>query len=242
MTNLVPKDFWGNLESDNLKVPHMKIGQGTSRRGQPGQFNFTDGRSEPEIKNAKLLIPRMTRVLYAKEWNAPARCASDDFYSPAPRIQQPISPNCLNCYAKEWGDKDPRKQALGKELGVRPDRLVVPLCKETFNSMFLDGNGVPFFSTFQGTAWKIVNVELVNRLKFNFREVPPYMVAFDIGIKEDPKSANRIFIPTFSNFRVVEGQEAEMMDHYYQMFQSKAAEILAQAHAQMDAEKDAVPF
>lgn len=249
MSNLVSKnggamvaaDFWGNMDTSDFSIPHVKIGQPMSKKGKAGEYNFSNGATLPVIKGVSLLVPMKTRVLYGKGLNDKARCSSDNYHTPATRILEPISPSCLNCFAKEWGDEDPRKVSLAREL-ERKGNIKSPLCKDTYNPMLVTEDGKPFFIQFQGLALKVVSEQLLSRLRYDFARVPPFLVAFDMGLTQAKDTEYKVYIPTFENFRVLDGEAAEKMQNLWSAYSESAASRLAEAHAQMDADKDEVPF
>jgi hypothetical protein len=250
MSNITPRghgdmqvtDPWGNMESSDFAIPHMKIGQPMTKKGEMGAFNFSNGASHKTLTGVKLLVPHKTRVLYGKTFDSGSRCASDNYHVPSSRIQNPISPSCLTCFAAQWGDDDQRKVDLAFELGKQGNNIRPPLCKETYNPLMVDGGMRPFFAQFQGTNLKEFSEKLLSRLRFEFSQVPPYMVSFDMGLKM-ASGEYKVYQPEFTNFKILEGEEAERMTNMWHAFSQTAAKKLADAHAQMDAEKhDEVPF
>lgn len=242
MSNIVPKTvegYWDSMETKDFAIPHGKLGQPMSRKGEPGKYNLSSGVSFTNMR-VKLLAPLKTRVLYGKGMSVRSLCGSDNFYNPAPRFQPPISASCLTCYAAEWGDDD-QKVALAATL-ERKGNIKPPLCKETYNLLMVDDKNQPFFMAFQGTALKAVSEKLLTVLKYKFHA--PYLVEFNMGVIETV-GEYKVFLPTFDSFAVLEGEAAQAMADVYSSFSGKAREQLADLHEQMDAEKgdsDESPF
>lgn len=246
MSDLVPKNpgalttgggFWGQMEQTDFAIPHVTLGQPMSQKEgvEAGKYCFNNGRKVSVIEGGVLIYPLKTRVLYAG-LNKGSRCASDNYYTPASRIKDPISQSCLTCVATKWGETDPAKLALAREIGAQ--RLGNPLCKETYNCLMAvwhDGDFMPFFIAFQSAALKVVSEKLFSNLRFNWSKHAPYHVAFDMGVVE-LKGQGRYFQPTFGNFRLVPPEHRERLDQLYHMHSQSAQAALAQDHEAMDAE------
>jgi hypothetical protein len=233
-----PNEFWGNLEpAKDFAIPRVDIGQPTSK-GEAGHFNFNNGRSDKVLKACKLLAPTKTRVLYSGD-NA-SRCSSDDYYSPSQRVKDPISSNCMSCYASDWGE-DHEKVMLAKEIG-KQGSINPPLCKETYNILMLDEENAPFFIKFQGTQLKVVSQKLFSMLQFNFGNVLPYLVEFDMRLDLIQGSGKKYFSTVFENFKQVGETDVDEVTKKWENFKSVAMSILAKQHEDMDAEaRDAEP-
>lgn len=236
-----PNDFWGSMTDQDFAIPRVKIGQPTSQEGTAGNFNFNNGKSLPVLEGCKLLAPRKTRVLYRGDAKA-SRCGSDDFYVPSPRFKDPISTNCMTCYAAQWGEEED-KQALAKEV-AKQGNINPPLCKETYNLLMLDESNSPFFIQFQSTQLKEVQQKLFSRLKFEFASVLPCCVQFDIKLECITKPGVKYYSAVFENFVELEtGPISEEVQKIWGRFRGIAQDILAKQHADMDAEaSNEVPF
>jgi hypothetical protein len=234
-----PNDFWGGLTEQDFSIPRVKIGQPTSE-GEAGKFNYNNGKSVETLVGCKLLAPKKTRVLYQANSKV-SRCGSDDFYVPASRYLKPISNNCMTCVGSEWGEDDPEKLALAKEIG-KQGNLKPPLCKETYNLLMLGADNSPFFIQFQGTQLKIVQEKLFSRLKFEYGMHPPYLVQFDMKLNLFSKPGTKYYEIVFDGFGEVQGEQAETISGAWQKFRGIAQDILTKQHEAMDAENADVPF
>ena len=234
-------DSWGNLDSTDIKAPQVSIGQPTSRKGEPGKFNFSDGRSVSEFVGVRLLVPWKTRVLY-QGLDSKARCSSDNFMVPALRIENPISQNCLTCPASQWGEDDPVKKALHAEVRSK-SQLKVPLCKETHNLLCIDDQGSIFSIKLQGTQINEVRNKLYNRIKLQFR-APHYAVKFDMKLVKVTAANGVYYSVVYDNFQKLEGGDLDYARNLYLSTKENYEQSLAETHAQMDKDKetDDVPF
>lgn len=238
----VNQDFWGNMETKDFGIPHVSIGQPTtkSKKGKPGFFNYSNGKSVERIDNVKLIVPTKTRVLYQGEGRA--RCKSDNYYHPSGFVKDPISQNCMTCPASQWGDRDPAKLKIAAELNVKD--VEKPLCTETYNLMMADGNWMPFFAQFQKTQIKVVSEQLFSRIRYDYNRVPPYAVAFDMSLRKVESGNNNYYTVVFDCFRVVD--DYKRGEDLYLAFSKRAHEILAKDHETMDQRhdqaKDVTPF
>lgn len=243
MSNVVPRgpgelsnpgeDFWGNLDRTDFAILRCVVGQGTSKDGKvPGAFNFSNKTHTTELLNCKLIVPLKTRVLY--DGLGPARCGSDDYYSPSPRFAKPISNNCLTCPASAWGEDIPEKNKLHKDLRSK-QKLNTPLCKETYNLLMADTNNSPFFLQFQGVQLKVVSEELFSRIRYDYPGLHPATVAFDMQVIQKTKGVDSWYQVEFSNFR--ECDTPDLCIAMYKAHSKSAKTQLAKQHAEMDAEK-----
>lgn len=239
MSNLVDPNtlaagFWDGLDATDFAVPRVSIGQPTSDKGLPGKFNFNNGSHRDDMLECKLIVPSKTRVLYAGRGRS--RCASDNYYEPSKRIVNPVSPNCLACPLSQW-ETNPEKEAMAKELGADSKLdLNKPLCAEVFNLLMADKDWNLFFIGFQKTQLKVVKDKLFSRLKYGFNGEPPFQVAFDMKLKKVSGANKSYYEVEFENFRVAPDKQrgAELVA----MWKSRAAEVLAHQHEEMDKQHD----
>lgn len=231
-------DFWGGMGSEDFAIPLVHIGQPTSqKKGKIGHFNYNNGASYESLGGCTLISPQKTRVLYAG-LQGKARCSSDNFHNPSSRIANPVSANCLNCYASQWGE-DPLKMKLASEIGLKVANSNAPLCKETYNLLMADGNGKLFFIAFQSTALKEVKEKLFSRLKFDFGGNSPYAVHFDMALEEIKDKNGKYYLPIFNNFEVWDPERIAHNKNLYLGYSGgKATQVLASAHEHMDDEWD----
>lgn len=230
----INNDFWGGMETKDFGIPHVRIGQPTTKdnKGKSGHFNYSNGKSVEMIESVKLIVPKKTRVLYQGEGRA--RCKSDNYYHPSGYVKDPISNNCMTCPASQWGENDPTKVALARELGVKD--VNKPLCNETFNLLMADQNWMPFFAQFQKTQLKLVSEQLFSRIRYDYNHVPPYAVAFDMRLKKIQSGMNNYYVVQFDSFRVLD--EYGPGEKLYNSFSSRVQEILARDHETMDTQYD----
>jgi hypothetical protein len=244
MSNLVdPKTiaatFWDTMEVKDFTVPRVELGQNVGKigsGGKAGKFVFNTGEVRDSMLECKLLVPTKTRVLYGA---GSARCASDNFFNPSDRIQNPVSANCLTCPVAQWGE-DPLKDKVAEETKPKNYNPKKPLCNETYNLLMADKDWNLFFIKFQKTQLKIVSEKLFTRLRYNFGANPPYEVAFDL--KSVPVD-DTYFNIEFDNFRVIPDEQKTVAQDAYMSWSSRAKDVLAKQHKEMDESHDEpIPF
>jgi hypothetical protein len=245
MSKMIPKnnnqiatvgqaDFWGasNLDQNDFAVPRLKL---QHKKENAGKFEMNNGEVYTSMVGCKLLVPRKTRVLYGPTTKSPSRCKSDDYYNPSPNTKGPISGNCLNCYAAQWGDSDPKKIALFKELN-RTGKLMNPLCNETYNLIMADANWRPFSISFQKTGLKTVQEKLFSKMKT--MDCAPFMVQFDMDISTTTSpNGDEYYQIEFNNFSTANEEDYHKGETLWKNLSSMAATMFAKEHEAMDQEK-----
>lgn len=226
-------DFWGssNLDKSDFAIPRVSIGQPTSKKGEPGHFNYNNGTSVRFIKGCKLIVPQKTRVLYG---NSASVCKSDNSIEPSSFVREPISKNCMSCYASSWGDDIPEKIELAKKLGVKEGEWNKPLCTETYNLLLADEKWQPFFIAFQKTQIKVVQEKLFSRLKA--MRVPPYIVSFDLSLAKITGNNQVYYSAVFEEFKEVSKEEQKIGHDLWAAYSKSAQTILSNQHEAMDQE------
>lgn len=227
-----PSGFWGEMESSDFAIPSVTIGQGTSVKGVVGEFNFNNGSHTKTIVGVSLLVPSKTRTLFAGK-GKPTRCGSDNFHTPSPRYQNPISQSCLTCYAAAWGRDDDDKRQLHGLLGVKKD-VNQPLCQQTYSMMFLDSDGNPFFMDFRSSALKIVQEKLLSRLRMGFSRTHPTAVQFDMAIFRNDGKEGAFYEPVFDNFRISDFGRSAIASGLYSQYSKRAQSLRSDQIAKMD--------
>jgi len=232
------QEFWGssNLDKNDFSVPRLKLQQ---KRDNAGKFEYNNGEVFTEMLACKLLVPRKTRVLYGTTTKSASRCKSDDFYSPSPNTKDPISTSCMNCYAAQWGDTDPNKISLFKDLN-RTGKILNPLCNETYNLIMADAAWNPFSISFQKTGLKIVQEKLFSRIQR--MGDAPFMVQFDMLVKSTagPTGDDYYFIE-FENFQAADQSDYDKGHTLWKALSESAKDIFAEQHEAMDQEKEINP-
>lgn len=236
MSNIVDPNsitnFWDEMESKDFDTPRVIIGQKDANNKKRGLFCYNDGRQVSSIR-CRLLVPSKTRVLYGPTFQSASTCRSDNYTSPSPSIANPISTNCMTCYAAQWGDDDPNKMALWKRNNGSKGSLNKPLCSDTYNLLMVNEEFNPFFISFQKTALKVVSKTLFSRIRFEFNGVPPFDVSFTMSTEEVGTGTETYFLPVFSDF--AHDPDPRGLPLYKAMSKS-ARNILAKQHDDMDAE------
>lgn len=246
MSDLVPRpetqlavandNFWGDMDQSDFAVPTVFLAQGTSAKGEVGKFNYNNGSAFSKLEGVSLLVPSKTRTLFAGKGKA-TRCGSDNFHVPSPRYQNPISTNCMTCYAAQWGD-DLDKVNLADELGVKKD-INPPLCQQTYSMMFLDAGGFPFFMDFRSSALKVVQEKLLSRLRMGFSKSHPTAVLFDMVVNRAESKNGVYFEVGFENFRIASEDRQKLGLEMYNNYSKRAQSIRSDQIAKMDEETEA---
>lgn len=243
-----PQDF-GNLPRPPDPLI-CKLGQGTSQKGEPGKFNFSNPswESVDKLEGVVVLTPRAGRVLYGEKFDSPSRCSSDNFQNPSARVKVPVSDSCMDCPAAMWPNnlitEDQIKVRDGLIAELKPQRTNIPLCKETVNLIMVDGRMTPFMMQFQSTGLKNVYENLINVLRYSGKRI--FAQQFDVTIKRVTKQTDRgpthYYEPVFGNFRDISEDQKAGMERMAAYWSAMAKQILSEQFEKMDQEKEAVPF
>lgn len=203
-------------------------------------FSNDTWKAQAKLEGVVFLKAHMNRVLYGATFDSAARCRSDDYKVPSPSIAEPVSESCLECPLGQWDNKlsDDQKEfkfKFAKELSPKKAGQPQPLCNETINVVFADARLTPFVMKFQKTALKIVNEQLINKLRYGVQGKKTYQMMFDVSLVE----LDSYYECKFDNFR--ENTQPEVYKELQTEVGLIAEAMLAQQHAQMDAEKEAAP-
>lgn len=239
-------DFWGEMTNEDFAIPQVSIGQPTSTKdgAKPGHFIYNTGLALEKIEGCTLVDPGKARIFFGGTGTkrGRARCASDNFYVPAPRIKNPVSVNCLTCPAAQWGVDDPIKNKLALEVGHKHPQNA-PLCNETYRLLVADSENKMFFLTLKSTALKVVREKLFSRIRNEFGGYPPFGVSFDLSLEKIKSDNGVYYIPAFDNFKPL---TEEATGHRFMLNQTyggkKAAQILGKQHEAADEAYDQSPF
>lgn len=231
---IVPSDssFWDGMDSSDFAIPTVSLAQGTSAKGEVGKFNFNNGAATSKLEGVSLLVPSKTRTLFAGK-GKPTMCGSDNFHTPSPRYEKPLSTNCMTCYAAQWGKDDEDKKQLHALLNVKGDGNA-PLCQQTYSLMFLDAQGSPFFMDFRSSALKVVQEKLLSRLRMGFSKTHPCAVQFDMVVVRTESKQGVYFATDFENFRVSDQARQVHALEMYNNYSKRAQNIRAEQVAEME--------
>lgn len=229
-------EFWKDMGAEDFSTPRISLAQWTSKESSSaGKFVSNTGNVFDFLPSCKLIVPTKTRVLFSGDNRS--RCASDNFYSPASRIKDPVSANCLTCAVGQWGES-PLKDQLAKETKPKNYNPNKPLCNETYQLLIADRDWNLFFIKFQKTQLKVVSEGLFTRIRHSFNSVAPYEVQFDIN----PVEVGTYFNVSFDNFKIVDEAERGKGAELYLGWSKKASDVLAKQHEEMDLAHDEPPF
>lgn len=238
-----------NLDASDYRPPKVTIGQPTSKtEGAAGKFVFSTGEMREQLLEVVPILATKTRVLYAKDYGKKAaRCSSDNFFSPADRIQDPVCGQCAErvgnktevvCPAAKWGDKHEDKAEVARKLGM-PNSFK-PLCAESVNILLIDKDGLlPYWLTLQKTQIEVAQKQLFTA--YMMRGLPFYAASIDIKLQKISNSNGTWFQVWFSNINKLENHEK--FEGIYRMFSGRAEKDLAELHREADeANSEEAPF
>lgn len=222
MSNIVKagglKSFAG-LSADDIKPTRVMIGQKNSEKGEKGHFIFNTGESVKELLEVVPLFVKKTRVLYAKGSRVP-KCASDNFFTPAIRIENAQCENCMICHASYWGVDNPEKEKLAKE--IKTDYEKKPLCKEQYNVYMVDKSGTPFILNVHGSSITTLQKQLFTRYQMQHLEL--YQASVDLKLELKKSGSFEYYGLTVSNFKPLADYSAQQK--LFDMYFSRGEEIL----------------
>jgi hypothetical protein len=250
MSNIVPKQAGQmilagheSLDASDYRPPKVTIGQPTSKgEGVVGKFAFSTGERRESLLEVVPILATKTRVLFGKGFgNKAATCASDNFFKPADRIENPICDRCAEavgnkaevvCPAAKWGDKHVDKAQVAKNLGL--ENSFKPLCQESVNLFLMDKEGLlPYWLSLQKTQIEVVQQQLFTA--YLMRGLPFYQASVDIKLQKISNDRGTFYKVWFSNIQKLDDLTAEKFKGIYNMYSGRAEKDLADLHAEQDA-------
>lgn len=234
-TKQLASGFWDKLSADDFSAPLVSIGQATSQKGLPGKFNFSSGENRDAMPGCKLIAVKKTRILYSNK--SRSLCGSDDFYHPAPRHPQNFSPDCINCPLQAW-DENPMKREVNERFTLGVKNYEKPMCHEAYNLLMVDEKNNPFIISFQKTQLKVVQTKLFTRLKQQFKDYPPFHVAFDMSLQKVQGPGITYYTTVFDNFRPVEKDQADEISAIYAAWKDNFSSVVDRQHQESDERYD----
>lgn len=237
-----------NLDASDYRPPKVTIGQPTSKtEGAAGKFVFSTGEMRESLLTIVPLLATKTRVLYGEGFGKKsARCGSDNFFTPASRIENPVCTKCAEksgskievvCPAAKWGDRHEDKALVAEKLGVK--NTFKPLCTESVNLLLMDKDGMlPFWLQLQKTQIEIAQKQLFTA--YMMRGLPFYAASIDIKLQRISNERGNYYQVWFSNITKLSDDAASKFEGIYNVFSGRAERDLASLHADQDKENDAL--
>ena len=195
-------DDWGNLTERDFAIPTVSVGQGQSRNGKPGFFNFSTGESVEKMEGVVLLQPVKKRKLFGELGSDKLLCWSDDYVNPSVKVENPVSKNCITCPLGKWGNNCGSDDAAVREPYIKKLNKDAnnPICDDIMSLLMMTKDGVPFYLQLRGKNFTVAKNELLTQLRV-LGAKSPYQQTFDMSIKQagDTKKGV-VYVVVFSNF------------------------------------------
>ncbi len=233
----------------SLVLPKVVIGQGSTKKGKIGHFNYESGESFERLSKVTMISIHPSRVLFRgrNAKNKSAACASDNGKVPAARIQHPISKGCLICPAGQWSSGDTyedeenskMKAKIANDLGYPQFDSYKPLCTYMENVAFLDQNGMPFDLQLSKHNLKVLEkLKMLGQSMTLKKRVPAIALQFDIWLTPMEGEGNR-YLLNFSksdDWSVVDLSGDSLKDRAFlaSVLKNEAPAIAAAKHAAQD--------